>query len=230
MDTGGMRNHLLIGDACKELNEPHLMDMRILKYRVLKEKYASYSIVKEAHRDEIASYVFDNREGANEVFEKVEQEHLRMGVGLEDALFYLTNQGIELSVVSELKKTLGAVGTDVISRFLEKRRLTKYFRYIISPQGKVDLRNGSIDSRYKGKTKEKGTLFDELALELRSRGIDVTEAAMVGDKLWTDISPAKRRGFKTVQYTGYVDMGPSEDADFRISDFRELKRFVRKKL
>ena len=94
----------------------------------------------------------------------------------------------------------------------------------------MDLRNGSIDSRYKGKTKEKGTLFDELALELRSRGIDVTEAAMVGDKLWTDISPAKRRGFKTVQYTGYVDMGPSEDADFRISDFRELKRFVRKKL
>jgi FMN phosphatase YigB (HAD superfamily) len=230
MDTGGMRNHLLIGDACKELNEPHLMDMRIHRYRVLKEKYESYSIVKEAHRDEIASYVFDNREGANEVFEKVEQEHLRMGVGLEDALSYLTNQGIELSVVSELKKTLGAVGTDVISRFLEKRRLTTYFRYIITPQGKVDLGNGSIDSRYKGKTKEKGTLFDELALELRSRGIDVTEAAMVGDKLWTDISPAKRRGFKTVQYTGYVDMGPSEDADFRISDFRELKRFVRKKL
>jgi len=42
--------------------------------------------------------------------------------------------------------------------------------------------------------------------------------AMVGDKIATDIAPAKKRGFITIQYTGYVDMGPSE-ADYRIYNF-----------
>jgi FMN phosphatase YigB (HAD superfamily) len=50
---------------------------------------------------------------------------------------------------------------------------------------------------------------------------------MIGDKLWTDISPAKKRGFKTIQYVGYINYGSSEDADFIISDFRELKNIIR---
>jgi FMN phosphatase YigB (HAD superfamily) len=50
---------------------------------------------------------------------------------------------------------------------------------------------------------------------------------MIGDKLWTDIIPAKARGFKTIQYTGYTDYGRFAEADFVISDFWELKTILR---
>ena len=33
-------------------------------------------------------------------------------------------------------------------------------------------------------------------------GIGPDQAVMMGDKEWTDIAPAKRRGFKTILYTG----------------------------
>jgi FMN phosphatase YigB (HAD superfamily) len=100
---------------------------------------------------------------------------------------------------------------------------------VVTPQGKIDLRNGSIDFKYKGKTKEEGTLYDELARDLRSQGIETSEGAMVGDKLATDIIPAKKRGFKTIQYTGYINYGPSEEVDFVINDFRSLIDVVKGK-
>jgi len=229
MDTRKMRTYLVIGDACKQMGESDLIDVRIHKFRLLKEKYGSYSTVKRAHRDEIISYVFDDRPDAREVLSWVEQEHICMANGLEDALAYLCDQGIKLSVVSELKKTLGPMGTDVVSRFLERHNLTGYVRDVICPQGRFDVISGSVDLKYKGKTKEEGTIYDELARDLKNEGIAVSEAVMIGDTLWTDISPAKMRGFRTIQYTGYTDMGYCEDADFRISDFRQLKKIVVKK-
>ena len=229
MDPTGLRNHLVIGDVCKELGEPERIEERIHKYRVLKEKYGSYSVVKEGHRDEIMSYVLDNNEEAKEIFSLKEQEHLLMGKGLEEALRSLRDAGIHLAVVAELKKTLGPMGTDIVTRFLKNKDLIKYFEEVITPQGKIDLRNGSIDLKYKGKTKEEGTLYDELAKDLKGRGIDPLEGAMVGDKLATDITPAKKRGFKTIQYTGYVNYGPSEDVDFVINDFRNLIDVVKGK-
>ena len=90
------------------------------------------------------------------------------------------------------------------------------------------MSDGSIDLVFKGKTKEEGTLYDELVAMLERRGIRSAEGAMVGDKIATDIRPAKKRGFVTIQYTGYVDMGPSE-ADYRIDSFLALKEIVRKK-
>ena len=44
---------------------------------------------------------------------------------------------------------------------------------------------------------------------------------MVGDKPSTDIDPAHDRGFKTIQYTGFVDLGPS-NADLA-SSFRRAQ-------
>jgi FMN phosphatase YigB (HAD superfamily) len=231
MDTRGLRSHLVIGDVCKELGEPELIDERIHKYHILKEKYENYSVLKEGHRDQIIEYVFDNNFNAQELFVEKEQEHLIAGKGLEETLRYLTDQGIKLSVVSELKKTLGPVDTNVISRFLTRKGLMKYFKYILSPLGLVDVNTGFVYLlKYKDKTKEEGTIYDELVQDLRIRGVDVSEAVMVGDKLWTDIIPAKKRGLITIQYTGYIDMGPCEYADFRISDFREIKDFVKGKL
>jgi FMN phosphatase YigB (HAD superfamily) len=229
MDPTGLRNHLVIGDVCKAIGEPERIEERIHKYRVLKEKYGSYSAVKEGHRDEIMTYVFNNNEEAKEIFSAKEQEHLLMGTGLEETLRSLREDGIHLSVVAELKKTLGPIGTDIVTRFLRTKDLMKYFEEVITPQGKIDLHDGSIDLKYKGKTKEEGTLYDELAKDLLAQGTETSEAVMVGDKLATDIVPAKRRGFKTIQYTGYIDMGPSK-ADFKINDFRELKEIIKKKV
>jgi FMN phosphatase YigB (HAD superfamily) len=227
MDPSGLRNYLVIGDVCKEMGEPEMIDERIHRYRVLKEKYGSYGAIKEGHRDEILTYVFENNAVAMEIFGLKEQEHLRVAPGAEEALQYLRDQGIERAVVAELKKTLGPIGTDIVTRFLKSKKLLEYFDQLISPQGSIDLRDGSFDLRYKGKTKEEGTLYDELFRDLLKRGIKTSEAVMIGDKLWTDISPAKRRGLKTIQYIGYINYGPSDDVDFVITDFRELKEIVR---
>ncbi|MHB8869476.1 MAG: HAD family hydrolase [Thermoleophilia bacterium] len=226
MEPGGLRNPLVFGDLCKKLGRPELAAEKIHRYRVLKEKYGGYGAIKEGHRDEIHSYVLDDDPRSIQLFSEMEQVHLDMGAGLVDALEYLRGQGVELQVVSEMKKTLGPVGTDIVSRFLKSRGLVEYFRELITPQGKIDLIDETVDSRYVGFTKESGTIYDVLAAELAERGITPEEAVMVGDKPATDIDPAHERGFKTIQYTGFVDLGPSQ-ADLRIDSFAELKTVLR---
>ena len=228
MEPGGLRNPRLFGEIYKELGRPELIPDRIRKYRILKEKYGSYGGVKEGHRDEIYSFVLDNDPEAVELFSRKEQELLDIGDGLVDALDYLQAQGIELQVVSEMKKTLGPVGTDIVSRFLKGKGLVKYFKELVTPQGKINLETDTVDPKYKGHTKEDGTIYDVLAQDLRERGIEPHEAAMVGDKPQTDIDPAHERGFKTVKYTGFVDLGPSK-ADVTIEAFSELKTLLKKK-
>ena len=151
-----------------------------------------------------------------------------MGDGLVDILQYLQSQGIELQVVAEMKKTLGPVGTDIVSSYLKRRGLVKYFKEIVCPQGKINLENLSVDPKYKGKTKEEGTLYDVLVQELKERGIAPHEGVMIGDKPATDINPAHARGFKTIQYTGFIDLGKS-DADLVVNSFEELKTILKKK-
>ena len=228
MEPGGLRNPRLFGEIYKELGKPELIPDKIRKYRRLKEKYGSYGGLKEGHRDEIHSYVLDSDPEAIALFSKKEQELLDLGDGLLDVLDYLQAQGIELQVVSEMKKTLGPVGTDIVSKFLIGKGLVKYFRELVTPQGKMDLVNLTVDPRYKGYTKEEGTIYDVLAQELAERGIKPDEAVMVGDKPATDIDPAHQRGFKTVKYTGFVDLGPSK-ADVTIGTFGELKTLLKKK-
>lgn len=229
MEPGGLRNPLVIGDICKQLGQPELIADRIYRYHQLNELYGGYSKIKEGHRDEIYRYVLDDDPEAQELFSKKEQQYLDMGEGLVDALEWLKEQGFILEVVSEMKKTLGPVGTDIVSRFLKGRGLTKYFPVIISPQGKLDIINDvQIDDRYVGKTKEGGEIYDVLAEDLRSRGIEPEEGVMIGDKPATDINPAHARGFKTIQYKGFIDLGPS-DADIVINHFSELKDVLKKK-
>jgi len=228
MEPGGLRTPLLIGEIYKELGRPELISDKIRKHRILKEKYGSYPLVKEGHRSEIYSYVLDNDPEAIQLYMDKEQRLLDMGEGLEDTLAYLQAQGIELQVVSEMKKTLGAVGTDAVSRFLKAKDLVKYFKVLVTPKGKVNLEDNSIDLRYEGHTKKDGTLYDVLARELRERGIEPNEVVMVGDKPETDIDPAHERGFKTIKYTGFIDLGESK-ADLVIHSFKELKTILKKK-
>jgi FMN phosphatase YigB (HAD superfamily) len=228
MEPGGLRNPRLFGDIYKELGRPELIPDKVRKYRRLREQYGSYGRLKERHRDEIHRFVLDNDPEAIDLFSQKEQELLDIGDGLEKTLDYLLAQGIELQVVSEMKKTLGPVGTDIVSKFLKGKGLVKYFKELVTPHGKINLENDTIDVKYEGSSKEDGTLYDVLAQELRERGIAPHEAVMVGDKPQTDIDPAHERGFKTVKYTGFADLGASK-ADVVIQSFGELKTILRKK-
>ena len=143
-----------------------------------------------------------------------------------DAIKYLRNQGIEVSIVAELKRTLGPIGTDQVSGFLTNQKILQYFDELITPQGKVNLRNGSVDLTYKSSSKEEGNLYDILVEDLRKRGIKPSEAVMIGDKEWSDLTPAQKRGFKAVHYAGFVFHAPS-NADYIIRHFSELKEIIR---
>lgn len=225
-DSSPERTYWMIGDTSKELGEPELVDVRCQRWRTMKEKYELWSYIKEKHRDEIASFVFDDRPGAAEIFARMEQKYTKVADGALDAIAYLKNQGIEVSVVAEMRRTFGPIGTDQVSRFLRAQNVLEYFEELVCPQGKVNLRDDSVDIRYKGKSKEEGNLYDVLAEDLASRGIKTSEAVMVGDKEWSDITPAQKRGFKTIHYIGFIYHAPSQ-ADYVIRHFSELKNIVR---
>ena len=226
LDVKRMRTYLMIGDTSKELGEPELVEERCHKWRLMREKYGSWPIFKESHVPEALSFTFDNQPEANTVYPAVEQKYMTLGDGAIDTISYLRDQGIHISVVSELKRTLGPVGANIAMTFLRREDALKYFEEFISPQGKVNLRDGSIDLKYKGTSKETGTLYDVLIKDLASRGIEPSDAVVVGDKEWSDITPAKKRGFKTILYTGCVCRGPTE-ADIVIRRFSELKEILR---
>lgn len=226
MEPTSLRNPLLFGDIFKQLGQPEKIKTAIRKYRILKEKYGDYSVMKEGHRDEILSYVLDGDQEAMDLFSIKEKEMLQPGEGLYKALVYLRDQKIDINVVSELKKTLGAMNKNVITGFLDRNGLTSFFNELVTPQGKINVADGSVDSSYVGLTKESGTIYDKLREELAERGISPSEAVIIGDKPATDIIPAKQRGFTTVQYIGYIDSG-DVGADYKISNFLELTNLVK---
>lgn len=225
-DSSPERTYWMIGDTSKELGEPELIDVRCHRWRTMREKYELWSYVKEKHRDEITSYVFDGHPEAAEIFSRMEQKYTKVADGALDAIRYLRDQGIEVSVVAELRRTFGPIGTDQVSRFLKAQNVIDYFDELISPQGKVNLRDNSVDPRYKGFSKEEGSLYDVLAEDLASRGIKTSEAVMVGDKEWSDLTPAQKRGFKAIHYIGFIYHSPS-NADFTIRHFSELKNLIK---
>jgi FMN phosphatase YigB (HAD superfamily) len=226
MDSSPERTYWMIGDTSKELGEPELVGERCHRWRMMKEKYGSYPVIKERARPEIMSYVFDDRPGVAQIFSRIEQNYLKIADGAIEAIKWIRDQGIEVSIVAELKRTLGPIGTDMVSAFLIRQGVIQYFDELISPQGKIDLRTGEADLRYKGSSKEVGDLYDVLAEDLRSRGIEPKDGVMVGDKEWSDITPAQKRGFQAIHYSGYIFHGPS-NASCEIRHLSELKNIIR---
>ena len=225
MEPTGLRNYLVIGDIYKELGQPEKIEAAIKRYRQVVEAYGGYSLLKESNRDKIHSYVLEGDAKAMNLFGLKEKEHLSAGAGADETLKFLNDNGVDVNIVAELKKTLGQMEKNIITRFITAKGLRQHFNAIYTPQGKIDLKTGSVDDSYKGKTKQSGQMYVKLAMELKNRDIAPSEMIMVGDKIATDIEPAKAAGITTVQYTGYIDMGPSI-ADYRISNFHELKQVV----
>jgi len=163
------------------------------------------------------------------LFDMYERQLLDTAEGLADTLAWLREQEIVCDVVAELKRTLGAVGADQVSSFLQARGLLKYFDYFYSPQGKLGLKDSTVDTGCKGKDKASGTLYDYLVIDLAKRGFKVDECSMIGDKITTDIEQPCKRGFHTIQFTGVVDYGDSEFAEYKVKSFPEIKQFITRK-
>jgi FMN phosphatase YigB (HAD superfamily) len=225
MDVTPRRAHLLTGDTTRLLEEPEMAAIRCHRWRVMIEKYGSLPVVLERHKDELIDYVFDGRPGAGDVFLEVEQDYLGLADGAAEALACLRSRGIELSVVTAARSGAGSIEDSCEYRFLVNHDLLKHFDSVISPRGKLRLADGSVDASYLGTSKEEGTIYDALAADLAARGIAPHDGMMMGDKEWADIGPAKRRGFNTILYTGYIRRGPTE-ADMEIDSFRRLPEIV----
>jgi hypothetical protein len=228
MTPSSLRNPRMFSDIAKLVGKQEMIPVWIDRMRRLKEKYGSYSGIKEGHKDEIESYVLDNDHEAMEIFNDKEQELLSLAPGAGEFLVWLNENGIRPSIISELKKTLGPVGDDMITRFLLTKGVIKYFKYFITPQGKMDLDTEEKTYAYKGTSKELGTLYDLLIKELAEEGITPKECVMIGDKQSTDIIPPKQRGWTTIQYTGHIDLGPCEHSDYYAKDWFEVKQIMKK--
>jgi FMN phosphatase YigB (HAD superfamily) len=225
MDVTPRRAHLLTGDTTRELGRPERAASRCHRWRVMTEKYGSVPVMLERHKDELMRYVFDDEPGAMDTYLRVEQDHLWLAAGAAEALAYLREQGIELSVVTAARTGGSRMEEAAEYRFLVKHGVLKYFTSIISPRGKLQLADGAVDRRYEGTSKEEGSIYSALADDLAARGIPTEQAVMMGDKEWTDIEPAKRRGFKTILYTGYIRRGPTV-ADLVVERFGDLPKVV----
>lgn len=88
-------------------------------------------------------------------------------------------------------------------------------------------KSGTIDLRYKGATKKEGTLYAVLAQDLKDKALEPHEAFVVADRPETDIGPAQERGFRTIQYRGFVNLGASK-ADIVVRSSREFIGVLRK--
>jgi FMN phosphatase YigB (HAD superfamily) len=228
MNAENLTNALVFGDIFKTLGQPERIPDKIRKYRILKEEYGNYPQIHEGHKNKLFDFVLDNDPEAVAVYKQKEQEVMRLQEGAEEALVYLYSEGIEIYMVSEIKQSPDPIGEDPVTRFLKRQGIAKYFDGLITPIGKIDFRTNTVDLKYKGSTKAEGTIYDLIAEELEERGIKPHEAVMVGDRPQTDITPAHRRGFKTIQYTGFVDKGKTR-ADAVINSLKELERIVRRK-
>jgi hypothetical protein len=227
MAPATLRNPRMFGDIAKMVGKQEMIPVWVDRMRRLKEKYKSYSGIKEGHKDEILSYVLDGDQDAMDIFNDKEQELLGLAPGAGEFTVWLAEEkGIKPSIISELKKTLGPVGSDIISRFLVNKGMAKHFKYFITPQGKMDLATGEQFPEYKGTSKEDGTLYDLLTKELAAEGITPEECCIIGDKWSTDIIPPKQRGWTTIQYTGHIHMGSCASTDYYAKDWFEVKAIM----
>jgi FMN phosphatase YigB (HAD superfamily) len=226
MDVTPRRAHLLTGDTSKALGRPEMSNASCHRWRVVTEKYGSIPIVLERHKLELLSYAFLGDPLAADAYLGIEQKYLALADGAHEALAYLRDQGIALSIVTAARTSPGPLEDSCEFRFLEKYGLLQYFDALVTPRGRMRIADRSLDRRYEGTAKEDGTIYAMLAEDLATGGIAPEEAAMMGDREWTDITPAKRHGFKTILYTGYICRGPTE-ADLVIDHFSALKTTVK---
>ncbi len=217
----------LIRRVYSDLGKAEEAEVHVQKWYKLRDSFGSAGeapelrvrLVKQYAKSRIYSEVLDNNKEAIRLFEKGEAEGFTPAEGIKLALVRLGKNGTVPAIVSESSET---AATQAITRFLDVRGLSALISEIITPAGRFSVNGKLLDSGFAGKTKKAGTIYDELRAYLRRLGTRTEEAAIVGDDPVLDIASAKQRGFVTVQYTGIINRGPSEMADFIIDDWSRL--------
>ncbi len=181
-------------------------------------------LLKEYNRERFYAEVFDNDPDVIGMYAEMEATERRPPDDLKAALEYLKRKGKSLSVVSEVS---GIKGTLTVSASLRAHHLLGLFDEIITPAGRFSPEGKLLDENaFAGSSKKDGTIYERLAVYLDSEGIHAGQRAMVGDDPKLDVDLAKKYGFITIQYTGVIDRGRTEKADYLLTRWSELPELL----
>lgn len=181
-------------------------------------------LLKEYNRDRFYAEVLDNDQDAIDMYSEMEATERKPPEDLKGALEYLKKKGKGLSVVSEVS---GIKGTLTVSASLRAHRLLGLFDEIITPAGRFTPEGTLLDeTAFAGASKKDGTIYERISIYLDSKGIHAGQRAMVGDDPKLDVEFAKKCGFVTIQYSGVLDRGRSEKADYLLTRWSELPRLL----
>lgn len=229
MNPFTLHQSALIRAVYTRLGKPEEVEEHVRRWYTLRDevgsKYDKLDLrvreVKQYSRERIYSEVLDGDSRAARLFEEGEAEGFTPAPGVKDALTTMAKNGVPLAIVSE---SSSRPSVDAMERFLRVHGLRDIFRDVITPAGHFDRDGKLISTRFLGKTKRGGSIYEELALYLRERGIRPSEAAVVGDDPVLDVENAKSSGFIGVQYIGIVDRGASKSADYVMRDWSEIPK------
>lgn len=225
MDPTHIRAKVIMGITFidYEVDQPGIIDEKVKQYYELKKKYGSFGKLKEYGRREIYSKILENDKRAIKIFEDAELKLLKPPEGLRSSLEFLKKKGLEINITSTQETE---EGVDLMVRFLNMYDLRFFFNNIITTC-KIIKEDGSVEYP-KNLSKADGSFYDKIIKDfLEPKGIDPSEAVIIGDKPRDDIVVPKRKGFKTIFYTGvaYKDMNIPEipEADFLVKHYKQLE-------
>ncbi|OFW34188.1 MAG: hypothetical protein A3G76_05265 [Acidobacteria bacterium RIFCSPLOWO2_12_FULL_65_11] len=175
--------------------------------------------LKQYARDRIATEIFDDDKEVLTRYEVKEVMAFAIPESVEGALKLLQSKTVGVAIVSE---SASVTGVQAISRFLKARAFNQYFQEIITPAGRFSVDGQLVDPTFTGATKKAGTIYEKIREYLKTKGIPSSAAAIIGDDPQLDVEHARPYGFFTVQYTGVIDRGGSEKADFAMKDWKDI--------
>jgi FMN phosphatase YigB (HAD superfamily) len=227
MNPFTLHQSALIRQVYTQLGRAGEAEDRVRRWYALRDSFAPQHSqpelrvreVKQYARSRIYSEVLDGDPDAARLFEGGEARGFSPAKGVGRALAMLREREIPVSIVSEsssLESTLA------ILRFLRAQSLIDSILDVVTPAGRFGIDGNLEDTKFVGKTKREGTIYDQLEVHLRGLGIATKQAAIVGDDPVFDIANANSRGFLTIQYVGIVNRGVSPYADYVIDDWSRL--------
>ncbi len=217
----------IIAEIYEELGRKEEARGRVAKWYELRDTFGGpgdrpeqrVRQLKQYAKDRIYAEVLGGDPRAARLYDEKEAKGFTPTGGVASFLGRLKRSGVEVAVVSESSSLAASLA---ISRFLEVHHLSDFFGDIFTPVGRFHANGELLSSGFAGATKRSGTLYDLLGSLLRERGVTPAEGAMVGDDPLLDVEYPKLRGFVGIQYTGVVDRGRSESADYTIASWEEF--------
>ncbi len=227
-----MHHSVVIPSMYKSLGRENEGQKRLQRWYRLRDNLGSPNdqphqkvrLLKEYNRDKLFAEVFDSDPKVIELYAEMEARERKPPEDLKATLEYMKSRHKTLAVVSEV---LGKQGAQTITSSLRANGLIGLFDELITPSGRF-TREGELtdEGAFSGTTKKDGSIYERLAKYLDGRGLPAGQRAMVGDDPKQDVEQAKKYGFLTIQYSGIVDRGKSEEADVAISRWSDLKSLL----